>query len=65
MTVHERDCAPCDAARTVVLALMAIWDPHERWAEVDALDGGPGSLYDEAIRTVAGVLHRFPLGGAP
>ena len=64
MTVHERDCAPCDAARAAAYALMEHWDPNEAWAGVEALDGD-GTLYDEAVRIVAEVLHRYPLGGAP
>lgn len=58
--VHERDCAPCDAARQAVVALMSSWDPNEAWLAVEALDG-PGTLYDEAVRVVATVLHRVPL----
>lgn len=61
--VHERDCAPCDTARQAVAVLMSFWDPNEAWVDVEALDG-PGTLYDEAVRVVASVLHRFPLVGA-
>lgn len=61
-TVHERDCAPCDAARQLVTALAARWDPADNWSELDA-SVGPGTLRDEALGIAAGVLHRFPLGG--
>lgn len=62
MTVHERDCAPCDAARQIVDALAARWDPMGNWLEFEAAVG-PGTLNDEAVRIAADVLHRFPLGG--
>ncbi|PXY27417.1 hypothetical protein [Prauserella muralis] len=65
MTVHERDCAPCDAARAVVDELAAHWDPIGNWDEVEALDGHGGTLRDQAVRLVADVLHRYPLPAPP
>ncbi len=55
--VHDRDCAPCDAARAVVAALAESWDPLDNWPEVE-IEGI--SIERHAIATVAGVLHDFP-----
>lgn len=59
---HQRDCAPCDAARQVIDALAARWDSPDNWSEFEATIG-PGTLRDEALDIAATVLHRFPLGG--
>lgn len=64
MTFHAHDCAPCDATRQIVDALTARWDPLDNWADVNATTGN-GTLRDEALDVVAGVLHQLPLGGAP
>lgn len=61
MTVHERDCAPCDAAREVVDRVAERWDPLDHWSEVEAT-AGPGTLREEFLELTAEVLHRFPLG---
>ncbi|MFC0438781.1 hypothetical protein [Kutzneria buriramensis] len=52
--VHGRGCPPCDAAREVVEALAATWDPLDNWAEVE-IEGIPVERH--AVATVAGVLH--------
>jgi hypothetical protein len=58
--LHERDCAPCDAARTVVAELAEEFDPLDNWADVEIAGE---SVERRLQRRVAGVLHQFPLGG--
>lgn len=61
MTVHERDCAPCDAARQILDRIAERWDPPDNWSEIEAAVG-PGTLRDEFLELATEVLHRFPLG---
>ena len=58
MTVHAKDCAPCDAARAVVAALREEFDPHENWDDVE-VEGQ--SVTVRTVTLVAEVLHRFPI----
>lgn len=62
MTAHERDCAPCDAARQVVQALRAEYDPLDNWDDTE-VNGATQTALTEQL--VADVLHRFPRGGSP
>lgn len=60
MSIHTRDCAPCDAARQVVQALRDEYDPLSNWDEIEVEGDTQTAL---TLRIVAEVLHRFPLGG--
>ena len=62
MTVHPRDCAPCDAARAVVDALREQLDPLDNWDEVE-VHGRTTTEY--TVGLVAEVLHRYPIPAAP
>ncbi|WP_027944249.1 hypothetical protein [Amycolatopsis taiwanensis] len=62
MTVHERDCAPCDAARQAVAELRTQFDPLDNWDEVEV----QGKTTTEfATELIASALHRFPLDARP
>lgn len=62
MTVHERDCEPCDAARQVVEALRNEYDPLSNWDDTEVEGVTQTAL---TVQLVADVLHRFPLGRPP
>lgn len=59
-TVHERDCAPCDAARAVYDEVAAYLDPNDNWPETE-IDGV--TEQQRLTERIAGALHRVPLGG--
>lgn len=58
MSIHDRDCAACDAARAVVTALREQYDPLDNWDEVSA-EGRTQTVF--TVQLVADVLHRYPL----
>jgi hypothetical protein len=55
-TVHERDCAPCEAAREVVREMRPQFDPLDNWDEVEIAPGI--TCADYLLALIAGVLHR-------
>jgi hypothetical protein len=56
--VHERDCAPCAAAREVVEELAAALDPLDNWPDVEV---APGLTVERwLVAMAAAVLHRYP-----
>lgn len=60
--VHAHDCAPCHAARRVVVELRTEFDPLDNWDEVEAQGK---TTADVAVELVARVLHRYPIPGGP
>lgn len=58
---HTSDCAPCDAARAVVVELRTEFDPLDNWDETEVGDGR--TVTDLAHSLAAAALHRFPVRG--
>lgn len=54
---HERDCAPCHAAREVVATLAVELDPLDNWPDVE-VEGV--SVQQRLTSLTASVLHRYP-----
>ncbi|WP_027933712.1 hypothetical protein [Amycolatopsis thermoflava] len=64
MTLHRRDCAPCDAAVKITDELAALWDPNNNWTEHPAIASPEMTLWEEVANLAAEILHRYPLGGS-
>jgi hypothetical protein len=61
--VHDRDCAPCAAAREVIEALAAALDPLDNWPDVQVASGLTVERW--LIAMAASVLHRYPTPRTP
>lgn len=61
MTVHERDCGPCDAARAVMEMFADEFDRNDVWRDYEYSDGT--TEYGRLLGKTAEVLHRFPIPG--